>query len=186
MQTAHEAAVAAAAAASARGSASAGSGRDSTGGGASAGPGSPNSDGSLQAEHARSSAAQNLGSDALPEGAGGAGGAGGVGPAVDAAAEAAAAAPPPESSLLLDLEKKPLLKVFVFLNATEVLRAAQVCRPMFRKVGAFGSSDHARYRRALRGSSVRIWSDKCMRGGKMRVRNLGSSTPTPGGQCISV
>lgn len=38
------------------------------------------------------------------------------------------------SSLLLDLEKKPLLKVFVFLNAGEVLRAAQVCRPMFRKV----------------------------------------------------
>lgn len=39
-----------------------------------------------------------------------------------------------ERCLLLDLEKKPLLKVFVFLNATEVLRAAQVCRPMFRKV----------------------------------------------------
>lgn len=35
----------------------------------------------------------------------------------------------------LELEKKPLLKVFVFLSAPEVLRAAQVCRPMFRKVG---------------------------------------------------
>ncbi|CAM9244289.1 unnamed protein product [Ascophyllum nodosum] len=37
-------------------------------------------------------------------------------------------------SLLLGLEKKPLLKVFVFLNAGEVLRAAQVCRAMFKKV----------------------------------------------------
>lgn len=39
-----------------------------------------------------------------------------------------------ESCPFLELEKKPLLKVFVFLSAPEVLRAAQVCRSMFRKV----------------------------------------------------
>lgn len=38
------------------------------------------------------------------------------------------------SSLLLGLEKKPLLKVFVYLNAVEVLYAALVCRDMFQKV----------------------------------------------------
>lgn len=65
---------------------------------------------------------------------------GGAGPAVDAAAAAAVV---PETCLLLDLEKKPLLKVFVFLNATEVLRAAQVCRPMFRKVGVDSRVDVA-------------------------------------------
>lgn len=52
----------------------------------------------------------------------------------------------------LELEKKPLLKVFVFLSAPEVLRAAQVCRPMFRKArvsvctcgawGAWRNDDH--------------------------------------------
>lgn len=58
----------------------------------------------------------------------------GLGGAAVSPVPVAAAAPGPASCLLLDLEKKPLLKVFVFLNAGEVLRAAQVCRPMFRKV----------------------------------------------------
>lgn len=39
-----------------------------------------------------------------------------------------------KSSLLLGLEKKPLLKVFVYLNAAEVLYAALVCQDMFQKV----------------------------------------------------
>lgn len=43
-----------------------------------------------------------------------------------------------ESCPFLELEKKPLLKVFVFLSAPEVLRAAQVCRSMFRKVRKSG------------------------------------------------
>lgn len=63
-----------------------------------------------------------------------------------AAAAVVAAAPAPGAGpcLLLDLEKKPLLKVFVFLNAGEVLRAAQVCRPMFRKVIGFSGWSGAR------------------------------------------
>lgn len=44
----------------------------------------------------------------------------------------------------LALEKKPLLKVFVFLSAPEVLRAAQVCRPMFRKVIAYKCNSSTR------------------------------------------
>ncbi|CAM9185307.1 unnamed protein product [Ectocarpus fasciculatus] len=114
MQSAHEAAVAAAAAA----------GNPSSGDNGSTGaeqPGSPDSTGSLGAAKL---------SEALPEGEGG-----------DERAtspQAAAVPPPPPAAvkpcLLLDLEKKPLLKVFVFLNAGEVLRAAQVCRPMFRRV----------------------------------------------------
>lgn len=126
MQTAQEAAVTAAAAA--RGN----SGAEGAGGSASetgAGSALHNSAGSPAATDPKSGAAGPPGSDPLP-GVDGAGGSGGVG-AVESAAGAAAAA---ESCLLLDLEKKPLLKVFVFLNATEVLRAAQVCRPMFRKV----------------------------------------------------
>lgn len=128
MQTAQEAAATAAASAAARGS----TGTDVAGGvagGNSAGPASPISAGSPAATDPTSGAAGPSGSDA-PPGVDGSGASGG-GDSVEPAAGAAAAA---ESCLLLDLEKKPLLKVFVFLNATEVLRAAQVCRPMFRKV----------------------------------------------------
>lgn len=140
MQTAHDAAVTAAAA-EPSGGITHGEGGGAPGGTdtASAGPGSPfSADGSgIATERAQSSAAeQQHGSDAgVPEAAGGAGAGGGGGSGVASTTAGAAVV---ESCLLLDLEKKPLLKVFVFLNATEVLRAAQVCRPMFRKVGGMG------------------------------------------------
>ena len=62
-------------------------------------------------------------------------------------------------SLLLGLEKKPLLKVFVFLNAGEVLRAAQVCRAMFKKVREFGGSYDLEYcKRSCLGSTGLDWT----------------------------
>lgn len=137
MQTAHDAAVTAAAAAAALsgGNTSGEGGGSGTGGASAAGPGSPNSadsSGKIPERAQSSGAEQRHGSDAaVPEAAVGAGAGGGGGSGV----ASTAAGPAVESCLLLDLEKKPLLKVFVFLNATEVLRAAQVCRPMFRKVG---------------------------------------------------
>ncbi|CAM9129211.1 unnamed protein product [Ectocarpus sp. 12 AP-2014] len=116
MQSAHEAAVLAAAAAAA--------GIPGSGGGSGTSaeqPGSPDSIGSL------GTARQPHGSEALPEGEGG-------GEQATLPPPLPPPAPAVKPCLLLDLEKKPLLKVFVFLNAGEVLRAAQVCRPMFRKV----------------------------------------------------
>lgn len=94
--------------------------------GRSAGPGSPNSAGST-AERSRSGVGRQ-GPELSPEVEGA------DGEEVGAAAAAAAAAVDASPCPFLELEKKPLLKVFVFLNAGEVLRAAQVCRPFFRKV----------------------------------------------------
>lgn len=93
--------------------------------GRSGGPGSPNSAGRT-AERPRSGVG-GQGPELSPEVEGADGGEVGA-----AAATAAALVVSPYS--FMELEKKPLLKVFVFLNAGEVLRAAQVCRPFFRKV----------------------------------------------------
>eukprot|EP00903_Cladosiphon_okamuranus_P017046 g15711.t1 len=127
MQTAQDAADTAAAAARVNPGA-----EDSGGitGGTSSGLASPISAGSPAATDPKSGAAQPSGPGV--DGVDGSGSGSGGGGVVASTGGAAAAAV--ESSLLLDLEKKPLLKVFVFLNATEVLRTAQVCRPMFRKV----------------------------------------------------
>lgn len=132
MQTAQEAAATAAAAARDNPGAE---GVGGTAGGTSSGPASPVSVGSPAATDPKPGAAGPSAPDALPgvNGTGGSGSGSGGGGAVASTAGAAAAAVE-SCCLLLDLEKKPLLKVFVFLNATEVLRAAQVCRPMFRKV----------------------------------------------------
>lgn len=85
-------------------------------------PGSPTSVGSEGGHLARSSTAIGQGLELSPE--------------VEVAVLVAGGAldSREKSFLLLGLEKKPLLKMFVFLNAGEVLRAAQVCRLMFRKV----------------------------------------------------
>lgn len=93
--------------------------------GRNAGSGSPNSAESA-AERSRSSAG-GQGPELSPEVEGVDGGKLG-------AAAAGGSAGVAEPIYFMELEKKPLLKVFVFLNAGEVLRAAQVCRPFFRKV----------------------------------------------------
>ena len=132
MQAMHDAAAAASAADTDARGGSGGGGGEGLGGVPSTGPGSPNSAGS-RGERARSSpAGQRPELSPEVEGAGGileletgAGAGARVGAGVGVTRGLC---------LLSDLEKKPLLKVFVFLNADEVLRAAQVCRPMFRKV----------------------------------------------------
>lgn len=127
MQAMHDAAVAE--------SEARGSGGDVGGeGGAgvsSTGLGSPNSAGSPRGLARSSAAGQRPELSPEVEGAGGMLGEAVVG---SGSGVGAGAGSTPEPCLLSDLEKKPLLKVFVFLNADEVLRAAQVCRPMFRKV----------------------------------------------------